>query len=73
MHLLSNAPPSLVISAMDGVTASDEGQLSQWLMLQIKMSLGLDSRNRGITTNTKLAPAKHKLKRLGHTAVKHKD
>jgi len=60
MHLLSNAPPSLVISAMDGVTASDEGQLSQWLMLQIKTLLGLDSRNsRGIATNTKLAPAKH--------------
>lgn len=58
MHLLSYAPPSLVISAMDGVTASDEGQLSPRLMLHIKTQLAFQSRCGGSGTHTKLAPVK---------------
>lgn len=58
LHLLSYAAPSIVISAMDGVTASDEGQLSPRLMVLIKTQLTLQSRRGGSGTHTKLAPVK---------------
>lgn len=75
IHLLSYTPPSLVISAVDGVTASDEGRLSPRLMLHIKTQLALQSRRGGSGTHTKLAPVKihaksNRVTRQSHLKIK---